>query len=75
MCPLLFLPSSQATRHGAHVIPGVQYVSIHLGVSIGPHAHTDTLDLQGPLNMTSARLSVSGQGIGTSCVHGRADSV
>ena len=52
----------------------IQCVSIHLGVNNGPHTHTHRhthtkthtgASLQGPLNMRSVRLSVSGQGIGT----------
>ena len=46
---------------------GIQCVSISLGVNIGPHTDTETGVLQGPLNMRSVCLPVSGQGIGTWC--------
>lgn len=68
MFPPLFLPSSQAMCHEGSCDSAIQCVSIHLGVNNGPHTHTGThtgASLQGPLNMRSVRLSVSGQGIGT----------
>lgn len=64
-CPSFFLPSSQAVCNRAHVIPAhtrfrpswCKYRTTHRRRRAGAH-------LQRPLNTRSARLSVSGQGIG-----------